>query len=86
MPSYRNAADILPAHLLAQVQKYYGGRLWVPKTKAFHKDRRRLVERLLGQGVPAGEVADLADLTVRRVQQIGGTMAQAARRERGAPD
>ena len=80
MTSCRNATDVLPADLVAEVQKHYGGLLWVPKAKTFHKTRRRLVEDLLRRDVPTAEVAEMAKLTVRRVQQIRKAMADTADR------
>ena len=80
---YKNAATILPPELLAAVQKYHVGRLWIPKTDDYHKERIRLIKELLRRGVPTAEAARLSRLTQRRVQQIQRKMheAQAKRSE-----
>lgn len=74
---YRNAAEVLPPELLAQVRKHHVGRLWVPKTDDYHKERVRLIKELLRRGVPTAEVARLSRLTQRRVQQIRKQMREA---------
>ena len=70
MSHYRNATDILPAELLAEVQKHHVGMLWIPKSTVHQRRRAELVGRLLRRGVPVPEIAELADLSERRVQQI----------------
>lgn len=77
MRTHRNAAEVLPPDLLAEVQKYCTGSLWVPETESFHAERRRLVEGLLRRNLPVSEVARLADLTRRRVRQIRRGMVDA---------
>ena len=78
MRTHRNAAEVLPPDLLAEVQKYCAGPLWVPEAESFHQERRRLVERLLRRKLPVSEVARLADLTRRRVRQIRRGMKKLA--------
>jgi hypothetical protein len=70
MKKYANAEKILPADLLKQVQQYHTGILWIPTPSRFYKERRQLVIALNQQGIESREIADLAGVTVRRVNQI----------------
>jgi hypothetical protein len=70
MKKYANAEKILPAELLKQVQQYHTGILWIPTPSRFYKERRQLVIALHLQGIESREIADLAGVTVRRVNQI----------------
>lgn len=70
MKKYANAENILPADLLKEVQKYHTGILWIPTPSRFYQERRQLVIALQMQGVPTKEIANLAGITVRRVNQI----------------
>lgn len=70
MKRYANAEKILPRELLKQVQEYHTGILWIPTPSRFYKERRQLVIALHSQGIPSKEIADLAGITVRRVNQI----------------
>jgi hypothetical protein len=70
MKKYANAEKILPADLLKQVQQYHTGILWIPTPSRFYKERRQLVVALHHQGIESREIADLAGVTIRRVNQI----------------
>lgn len=70
MKKYANAENILPADLLKEVQKYHTGILWIPTPSRFYQERRQLVIALHMQGIPTKEIANLAGVTVRRVNQI----------------
>ena len=70
MKKYANAEEILPVDLLKQVQQYHTGILWIPTPSRFYKERRQLVIALHLQGIPSKEIADLAGITVRRVNQV----------------
>ena len=70
MKRYANAEKILPKKLLDEVQKYHTGMLWVPGPNRFYKERRQLVIALREQGVNTREIAQLAGVTTRRVNQI----------------
>lgn len=67
---YANAEHILPRELLKEVQKYHFGILWIPATGSFYKERRQLVIALKSQGIETDEIASLAGITRRRVNQI----------------
>jgi hypothetical protein len=67
---YKNAAAILPPELLAELQKYHRGLLWIPKTSHYHKRRADLVVRLHGLGVSPKAIAERCEITTRRVRQI----------------
>ena len=70
MKKYANAEEILPVDLLKQVQQYHTGILWIPTPSRFYKERRQLVIALHLQDIDSREIADLAGVTVRRVNQI----------------
>jgi hypothetical protein len=70
MNKYANAEKILPAELLKEVQQYHTGVLWIPTPSRFYKERRRLVIALHGPGIDIKEIAHLAGVTTRRVNQI----------------
>jgi len=70
MKRYANAEKILPKELLKEVQKYHTGVLWIPCPSRFYQERRQLVIALHEQGVNTKEIAQLAGVTTRRVNQI----------------
>ncbi len=70
MKNYANAEKVLPKELFNEVQKYHTGPLWVPSSSRFFQERRQLVIALKEQGIETREIAGLADITVRRVNQI----------------
>jgi len=67
---YANAEHILPRELLKEVQKYHSGILWIPAPGSFYKERRQLVIAMKSQGIETDEIASLAGITRRRVNQI----------------
>ncbi len=67
---YANAEQVLPRHLFLEVQKYHTGILWVSTGSQFYRERRELVIALHSQGIETKEIAGLAGITVRRVNQI----------------
>jgi len=67
---YANAEEVLPPELLEAVQKYHSGMLWVPVAQSFYQQRRRLVIALREQNISTEEIANLAGITSRRVNQI----------------
>lgn len=69
-PAYINARDVLPPDLLAEVQKHYVGLMKVPSPDTFFDDRLKAILSLRDQGVPSREIARLAGLSHRRVNQI----------------
>ena len=79
---YANARDVLPPKLLRQVQRYWGGLLWVPlvdrrKLKRFadrERDRRIVREHRRGESTAA--LARRYCLSQERIRQI----ARAAKR------
>jgi len=70
MKSYANAEKILPKELFKEVQKYHTGPLWIPSPSRFFQERKDLVIALREQGVKVQEIAGLAGITKRRVNQI----------------
>ena len=69
-PPYVNGAEALPPELLALVQQHCSGLVWIPAPNTFFSERRELVVTLKAQGVSAVEIAQLAGLSRRRVNQI----------------
>ena len=67
---YANAADRLPPDLLKQVQQYHQGLLWIPAADTFYHERQQLVQSLKQQGLPTQDIAALAGITPRRVNQL----------------
>ncbi len=67
---YANAEHKLPRELLKEIQKYHTGMLWIPAPGSFYKERRQLVIALKSQGIETDEIASLAGITRRRVNQI----------------
>lgn len=70
MRRYANAEQILPAKLLKEVQRYHTGVLWIPSPSRFFQERKQMVIALKNQGVETREIAGLAGITPRRVNQI----------------
>ena len=68
--SYLNGREVLPPDVLAEVQKHASGLIWIPSPKTFYHERRQLILTLREQGVPTKEIARLAGLSVRRVNQV----------------
>lgn len=69
-PSYLNGREVLPPDVLAEVQKHASGLIWIPSPKTFYQERRQLILTLREQGVPTREIARLAGISVRRVNQV----------------
>jgi DNA-binding NarL/FixJ family response regulator len=69
-PSYLNGREVLPPDVLAEVQKHASGLIWIPSPKTFYHERRQLILTLREQGVPTKEIARLAGISVRRVNQV----------------
>ena len=69
-PSYLNGREVLPPDVLAEVQKHASGLIWIPSPKTFYHERRQLNLTLREQGVPTREIARLAGISVRRVNQV----------------
>jgi len=69
-PIYRNAFEVFPKELVAQLQKHYVGLVYVPKTEHYYKHRAEMILSLHEREVSAGEIAELCGITRRRVYQI----------------
>lgn len=69
-PAYLNGHEVLPPDVLAEVQKYASGLIWIPSPRTFFRERRQLILTLREQGVPTREIARLAGISVRRVNQV----------------
>ncbi|HUT54378.1 MAG TPA: helix-turn-helix domain-containing protein [bacterium] len=67
---YACAHAVLPADLVEAVQAHFTGLLWVPSSKLFYDERKKLVLALKEEGVPIKEIARLAGISPRRVHQI----------------
>jgi hypothetical protein len=67
---YANAAEILPSDLVRQIQKYHCGLIWVPSPSNFYQERKDLVIGMFKRGIPTKEIAALAGVSTRRVNQV----------------
>jgi transposase-like protein len=67
--NYANAKDVLPPELLKQVQEHYKGNLYIPgKDEA--KPRTELIVTLAKSGADTAEIARIAGVSTRRVNQV----------------
>lgn len=71
---YKNAKKVLPPELLAEVQEYCDGLLYVPRSRQDQDERNRLMRKCLSRGVTPSEIAQITGLTLRRVQQVRAAM------------
>ena len=67
---YACAHAVLPHDLVEAIQVHFTGLLWVPASKSFFVERKKLVLALKEEGVPIKEIARLAGVSPRRVYQI----------------
>jgi RecA/RadA recombinase len=67
--NYANAKDVLPPELLEQVREYYTGNLYVPG-KNDAKQKRELIITLAKSGADTAEIASIAGVSTRRVNQV----------------
>jgi DNA-binding NarL/FixJ family response regulator len=68
---YANAQDVLPAKLVARVQRHYSGLLWVPAPPPEEiVERNEQIQRMHLDGVSVTEIAQQVGLSERRVWQI----------------
>lgn len=75
--TYHNAKEVLPPGLLAEVQRHFHGHLWVPAAEPLAVRARQRVVQLHQAGIGTREIAEMVQLSQRRVQQI----VRAAKRE-----
>ena len=68
--TYLNGREVLPPDVLAEVQQHASGLIWIPSPRTFFRERRQLILTLREQGVPTREIARLAGISVRRVNQV----------------
>ena len=66
---YANAKDVLPQHLIEQIRKHYTGMLYVSGEDTRGK-KRQLIINLAKQNVSTAEIATIAGVSSRRVNQI----------------
>ena len=67
--NYANAKDVLPPELLEQVREHYTGNLYIPG-KEEAKPRTELIVTLAKSGAGAAEIARIAGVSARRVNQV----------------
>ncbi len=75
---YKHATEILPAILIAQIQKHYhSGALWIPAPSehktAGRKERQErddLIVKLYENDISMKEISKVAQITEERVRQI----------------
>ena len=69
MMLYSNAVDVLPAELLAEVQKHWhGGYLWIPRRDRMR--RREFLFKAIQSGLSAEDVAVLAGISRSQVYRM----------------
>ena len=69
MMLYSNAVDVLPAELLAEVQKHWhGGSLWIPRRDRMR--RREFLFKAIQSGLSAEDVAVLAGISRSQVYRM----------------
>jgi hypothetical protein len=68
--SYLNAKTVLPPGLLAEVQRHVHGHLWVPPVETQATATKRRVQQLHLAGLGSSEIAEMVQISQRRVQQI----------------
>ena len=67
--NYANAKDVLPPELLEQVREHFTGNLYISgKTDAHQK--RELIITLAKSGADTAEIANIAGVSTRRVNQV----------------
>jgi hypothetical protein len=66
---YVNARNVLPSELLAHVQRYCSGLVYIPVPEP-NQDRNEKIRELYQQGRSVEEIAAHAGLSKRRVWQI----------------
>jgi hypothetical protein len=67
---YHNAKDVLPAALLAEIQRHFTGHLWVPTAESNAVKNRQRVIQLHKAGIGTHAIAEMVEMSQRRVQQI----------------
>jgi hypothetical protein len=67
--NYANAKDVLPPELLEQVREHFTGNLYVPG-KDEVKSRTELIIKLAKVGANTAEIAKIAEVSTRRVNQV----------------
>ncbi|MDD5699394.1 MAG: hypothetical protein PHH77_12340 [Victivallaceae bacterium] len=67
--NYANAKDVLPPELLDQVREHFTGNLYIPGKDDAHQ-KRELIITLAKSGADAAEIARIAGVTTRRVNQV----------------
>ncbi|OGV53690.1 MAG: hypothetical protein A2X49_12660 [Lentisphaerae bacterium GWF2_52_8] len=70
MRNYANAKDVLPEELLVEIKKHFRGMLYIPTDDDQSERRKKLVMALNEHGLKAKEVAAIAGISDRRVNQI----------------
>jgi len=67
--SYANAKDVLPPELLEQVKEHYTGNLYIPGKNNVNR-KRELIITLAKSGAGTAEIARIAGVSTRRVNQV----------------
>ena len=67
--NYANAKDVLPSELLEQVREHFTGTLYIPEKNDANRNRD-LIITLAKSGAGAAEIARIAGVSARRVNQV----------------
>jgi len=74
---YINAADILPEHILCEVQKYWQGIIYVPRPENLEKVKSsKEIRTFILKGFSAKDVANICNISVRRVYDIAKQLGE----------
>ena len=70
MKRYANAAEVLPRELFEEIKKHFSGTmLYFPRERGSYQNQKLIVS-LAQSGATTAEIAKIAGVTTRRVNQI----------------
>lgn len=67
---YSNAKNLLPPELLAEVQKFCSGLVWIPAPTRQCGRKRRIATQMLRTGMTSGDIRKLIDISPRHLRRL----------------
>nr|DAG75769.1 MAG TPA: Mor transcription activator family [Caudoviricetes sp.] len=67
---YSNAKNLLPPELLAEVQKFCSGLVWIPAPNRQSGRKRRIATQMLRTGMTSGDIRKLIDISPRHLRRL----------------
>lgn len=67
---YINAKNLLPPELLAEVQKFCSGLVWIPAPNRQSGRKRRIATQMLRTGMTSGDIRKLMDISPRHLRRL----------------